>query len=51
MSQKHKCKKTAQKYKIKNICNSIDDLFTKTASKLLIVAVSEMNIKKVMLQL
>ncbi len=51
MSQKNiNAKKLAQKYKIKNICNSIDDLFTKTASKLLIVAVSETNIKKVMLQ-
>jgi len=40
-------KKLAKKYKIKNVYKSINDLFLQTSSNLLIVAVSETNVKNI----
>ena len=51
MSKKNiNAKKLAKKYKIKNVHISINDLFLQTSSNLLIVAVSETNVKNVIFQ-
>ena len=42
--------KLAKKYKIKNVCSNIKSLYTKTSSDLLLIAVTETSVKKIIIQ-
>ncbi len=42
--------KLARKYKIKRVYDNIDEMFSKTSSKLLVIAVSETSIKNIILK-
>lgn len=42
--------KLAKKYKIKNVCSNIKSLYTKTSPDLLIIAVTETSVKKIIIQ-
>jgi len=42
--------KLAKKYKIKNVCLNVKELYEKTFSDLLVIAVREVNVKKIIMQ-